>query len=220
MVIERSGFLFAAAALAAGGLGGWMAHESKVGTGQTPVAPLAMTSAAPAPSPPTVLVVEHVTPPPACDDTTGSPEDCPMVGPSDEGVCNLAAKRCSEFKISLKPKVAQAAVACLRRLKGNEMCDPARVNGCAHSALMAACPDPVPSLAASEAGLTQTASLVTASCEGILKGCATEALGPTMSDCRQTLSGMSETGRSNMMACVSTHCRDRGLLGCEARSQL
>jgi hypothetical protein len=40
-----------------------------------------------------------------------------------------------------------------------------------------------------------------------------------MSDCRQTLSGMSDTGRANMMACVSTHCRDRALLGCEAKKE-
>jgi hypothetical protein len=218
MVIERSGFLVAATALAAGGLGGWLAHESKFGTGQTTVAPPAMTSAAPAPSPPTVLVVEHVTPPPACDDSTGSVEDCPVIGPSDEGVCNLAARRCADFKVAFKPKVAQAAVACLRRLKGKELCDPARVNGCGHSALMAACQDPVPSPAASDTALAAAPpSVVTSSCEGILKGCSSEPLAPTMSDCRQTLSGMSDTGRANMMACVSAHCRDRGLLGCEAK---
>ena len=214
-MVERSGFLFAATALAAGAFGGWIAHDK--GVGVTPVSTPVTPSAAPVPSPPTVLVVEHVTPVPACDDNAGVAEDCPVIGPSDEGVCNLAAKRCGEFKVALKPKVAQAAVACLRRLKGNELCDPARVNGCAHSALMAACPDPLPPLVASEAGATQMASLVTASCEGIVRGCAGEALCPTLADCRQTLSGMSDTGRANMMACMSTHCRDRGLLGCEAR---
>src|SRR5258706_14683958 len=136
---------------------------------------------------------------------------------ADDGVCNLAAKRCEDFKAAFKPKVAQAAVACLRRLKGNELCDPARVNGCGHSALMAACPDPVPPVVAGEVGPTQTASFVTSSCEGIVKGCAGESLGPTLADCRQTLSGMSDTGRANMTACVSAHCRDRGLLGCEAK---
>jgi hypothetical protein len=218
MVIEKSGFLLAATALAAGGFGGWIAHESKGGATQTNVAPTAMTAAAPVPSPPTVLVVEHITPPPACDDDTGSVEDCPAVGPSDEGVCNLAAKRCKEFKAAFKSKVAQAAVACLKRLKGNELCDPARVNGCGHSALMSACPDPVPPAAAGDTtGAASATSPVATSCEGIVKGCSSEPLGPTMSDCRQTLSGMSDTGRASMMACVSTHCRDRGLLGCEAK---
>ncbi len=140
-----------------------------------------------------------------------------MIGPSDEGVCNLAAKRCADFKIAFKPKVAQAAVACLRRLKGNELCDPARVNGCAHAALMAACPDPVPSAAPGDTSGTPPATVVTSSCEGILKSCSSEPLAPTMADCRQTLSGMTDTGRANMMSCLSTHCRDRGLLGCEAK---
>lgn len=218
MVIEKSGFLLAATALAAGGFGGWIAHESKPSSAQTNVATTAMPTAAPVPSPPTVVVVEHVTPPPACDDSTGSVEDCPAIGPSDEGVCNFAAKRCSEFKIAFKPKVAQAAVACLKRLKGNELCDPARVNGCGHSALMAACPDPVPSVAAGDtAGTAPSPSPVASSCEGILKGCSSESLGPTMADCRQTLSGLTDTGRANMMSCLSNHCKDRGLLGCEAK---
>jgi hypothetical protein len=217
MVIEKSGFLLAATALAAGGFGGWIAHESKPNAAQTTVAAPAMTTAAPAPSPPTVLVVEHVTPPPACDDNTGSPEGCPAIGPSDEGVCNLAAKRCAEFKIAFKPKVAQAAVACLKRLKGNELCDAARVNGCGHSALMAACPDPVPFAAANDT--PPAPSLVAAACENILKSCSGESLSPTLSDCRQTLSGMTDTGRSSMMSCVSAHCRDRGLLGCEGKKE-
>jgi len=216
MVIERSSFLLAATALAAGGFGGWLARDK---SSSTPTADVPHASLAPVPSPPTIVVVEHVAPPPVCDDSIGSVEDCPVAGPSDEGFCNVAAKRCSEFKVAFKPKVAQAAVACLRRLKGQELCDQARVNLCGHTALMAACPDPVAPLAAADAGVAQATSLVVASCEGIVKGCAGEASAPTMSDCRQTLSGMSDTGRANMMACVSTHCRDRALLGCEAKKE-
>jgi len=215
MVIERSGFLLAATALAAGGFGGWLARDK---SSSTPTADVPH-AAAPVPSPPTVVIVERAPPPPVCDDSVGSVEECPAAGPSDEGFCNFAAKRCSEFKLAFKPKVAQAAVACLRRLKGQELCDQARVNLCGHTALMAACPDPVAPLAAIDGGAAPTPSLVTASCEGIVKGCAGEAPAPTMSDCRQTLSGMSDTGRANMTACVSTHCRDRALLGCEAKKE-
>jgi hypothetical protein len=214
MVIERSGFLLAATALAAGGLGGWLMRDK---SSPTPTADVPPASAAPVPSPPPV--VEHIPPPPVCDDSIGSVEDCPAAGPSDEGFCNFAAKRCAEFKLSFKPKVAQAAVACLKRLKGQELCDQARVNLCGHTALMAACPDPVASRAGADAGSAQTTSVVTASCESIVKGCAGESTAPTMSDCRQTLSGMSDTGRANMMACVSTHCRDRALLGCEGKKE-
>jgi len=213
MVVERSGFLLAATALAAGGFGGWLAHDSKSSSMPTADVPRA---AASAPIPPPA-VVERIPAAPVCDDSTGSVEECPAAGPSDEGFCNFAAKRCSEFKAAFKPKVAEAAVACLRRLKGQELCDPARVNLCGHTALMAACPDPVASLAAIDAGFAPAISVVTASCETIIKGCASEAPAPAMSDCRQTLSGMSDIGRANMMACVPTHCRDRGLLGCEAK---
>jgi hypothetical protein len=215
MAIERSGFLVAATALAAGGLGGWLFRDKSGSTLTADGPPHA--SVAPVPPPPTVIVVDRTPQPPPCDDNIGTVQDCPAVGPSDEGICNLAAKRCNDFKLAFKPKVAQAAVACLARLKGNELCDAARVNLCGHTALMAACPDPVAPLGTIEAGNAPPASVVLASCESILKGCAGEALPPSMSDCRQTLSGMSDTGRANMMACVSTHCRDRGLLGCEAK---
>jgi hypothetical protein len=214
MAIERSGFLLAATALAAGGFG-WFARDKS----STPTADVPHASVAPSATPPTVVIVDRTPPVPACDDSVASVEECPAAGPSDEGFCNFAAKRCSEFKLAFKPKVAQAAVACLRRLKGQELCDPARVNLCGHTALMAACQDPIAPLAAIDGGAVQPTSLVTASCEGIVKACAGDAPAPTMSDCRQTLSGMSDTGRANMMACVSTHCRDRGLLGCEAKKE-
>ena len=213
MVIERSGFLLTAVALAAGGFGGWVLHE------QTASRPIAAIPPPPMPPLAPIVVVEHVPPPPpACDDNVGSAEACPAVGPSDEGLCsNVAAKRCGEFKLAFKPKVAQAAVACLRRLKGNELCDPVRVNLCGHTALMAACADPLPASGPSAAAVAQVSSPVTVSCEGIVKSCASEALGPTMSDCRQTLSGMNELGRASMTQCLASHCGDRGLLGCEGK---
>jgi hypothetical protein len=212
MAIERSGFLLTATALAAGGMGGWLARDKS-----TPAPTADAPHASAAPVQPTIVVVDRTPPPPVCDDNVGTVQDCPAIGPSDEGICNFAAKRCAEFKIAFKPKVAQAAVACLARLKGNELCDQARVNLCGHAALMAACPDPVASPAAIEAGIAPVTSVVANACESIVKGCSNDALPPTMADCRQTLSGMSDTGRANMMACVSTHCRDRGLLGCEAK---
>jgi hypothetical protein len=214
MVIERSGFLLAAVALAGGGYVGWSMHESKTAK-QSSAAP--MPTAEPAAKPETVIVVEHVPALPACDDSVGTAEACPFVGPSDEGLCsNIAAIRCNEFKLAFKPRVAQAAVACLRSLKGNELCDATRVNLCGHRALMAACPDPAPP-AASDAGMAPAASAVALACENIVKSCASVPPGPTPADCRQTLSGMSDVGRATMTTCVTTHCADRGLLGCEAK---
>jgi hypothetical protein len=219
MIIERSGFLLMAGTLAAGGVGGWYVHDTKARQGHSAdmqQAPVVTVSAAPVAP---VVVVEHAPPPPVCDDSVGAAEDCPAVGPSDEGVCsNIAAKRCAEFKSAFKPKDAQAAVSCLRHLKGNELCDPARVNLCGHSALMAACPDsPPPS--ASDAGVSALSSPVALACDTIVKSSANQPLGPTTADCRQTLSGMTDFGRASMIACMSTHSADKGLLGCEALKQ-
>jgi hypothetical protein len=222
MIIEKSGFLLIAGTLAAGGVGGWLAHDSKAHRERVDALPVAALPVAPVAS---VVVVDQTPPPPVCDDNVGAPEDCPAVGPSDEGVCsNIAAKRCADFKSAFKPKVAQAAVSCLRHLKGNELCDPARVNLCGHSALMAACPDPTPPAAnahgaiannANGATAAESSSPVALACDNIIKSCTSQPLSPTLADCRQTLSGMTDFGRASMIACLSTHCGDKGLLGCE-----
>jgi len=39
---------------------------------------------------------------------------------------------------------------------------------------------------------------------------------PDDPDCRVTLAGMSDLGRSKMVSCMDAHCRDKGLLYCEA----
>jgi len=223
MVIEKSGFLLMAGTLAAGGVGGWLAHDAKTHRDRTQFAeppttavPLAApTSSAPA----TIVAADRVPPLPACDDTiaVGTMDDCPAMGPADEGVCtNFAAKRCAEFKTAFKPKVAQAAVACLKTLKGNAACDPARVNLCGHSALMAACPAPTPDPTLNGTTGAALTSPIDTACESIAKSCADQPLKPSTADCRQTLAGMTDVGRANMVECMATHCGDKGLLGCEA----
>ncbi len=238
MAIERSNFLLIAGALAAGGLGGWALRERSPDAGRPPAPNAVPPSAPPSVTHPTgpisVMVVEqNVEAPgtPACDDSQGTPEECPSVGPADEGICaNVIHKRCQEFKGALKPRVAAQAVACLRALKGNERCDPVRINQCGHASLMSACPDPLPPLKGqlqTTAG-TQPATVtlapdrsvpvtaVAAACESILKSCGRQPLAPTLSDCRQALAGMNDTGRASMVECVTAHCTDRGLYGCEA----
>ena len=219
MIIEKSGFLLMAGTLAAGGVGGWLAHDSKMQHEHAAPPPPAM-QVAPAAPPASVVVVEHVPPPPVCDDTTGTPGDCPAMGPSDEGVFNLAAKRCADFKAAFKPKVAAAAVSCLKSLKPGETSDPARVNLCGHTALMAACPDlppPAPQAGADMGNVPPPPpSAVSVACDNIVKSCASASVAPTPADCRQTLSGMTDAGRANMTECMATHCGDKGLLGCEA----
>ncbi|HEY0468231.1 MAG TPA: hypothetical protein VGC79_28730 [Polyangiaceae bacterium] len=220
MIIEKSGFLLMAGTLAAGGVGGWLAHDAKAHRERTELAappttavPLVASAASATP----VNSSDHLPAPVVCDDNLGTVEECPAMGPADEGVCtNFAAKRCAEFKSTFKPKVAQAAVACIKTLKGNAACDPARVNLCGHNALMAACPEPNADLTKTDAtGAAPASSPLASACENIVKGCGAQPSLPTLADCRQTLSGMTEFGRASMVECMATHCADKGLLGCE-----
>jgi hypothetical protein len=233
MIIDRSGFLLMASVLAVGGVGGWALSSSGVGRdlvnrGQNN-AP--RTSAdIPARSlekrEPASIEVAISQPEQTCDDSVGLPEECPSVGPADEGVCTVLTKRCNEYKAAFKPKVAQQAVACLRQLQGAQRCDPARVNLCGHAALMSACPEPEPPKVGTyvKAKGTMPASFtikqapearpspVMASCESIANVCPTQSL----AECQQTLVGMNDSGRASMVDCMSKHCQDRGLSGCEA----
>jgi hypothetical protein len=232
MAADRSSFLVIAAALAAGAVGGWALRERNPALPDPRAESDAKPIAAPAPTPLMVEVTDPVAASSAaCDDSVGASEECPSVGPSDEGMCaNVIYKRCGDYKSALKPRVAQRAVACLKQLKGNERCDAVRINQCGHAALMAACPEPTPpakgaylaGAGVQPASFTlakppQTgASSLTKSCVGLTKTCSGQPLGPSVEDCRQTLAGMNEAGRASTLECAAGHCSDRGLLGCEA----
>ena len=235
MAIDRSDFLILASTLAAGGAGGWFYRDRGPDLRTPPVAPAPATVQAPAPSSsvppwPSAVAIVDAKAAPACDDSQGTPEPCPSVGPADEGICaNLIYKRCQEFKTAFKPRVATNAVACLRALKGYERCDPLRINQCGHTALMAACPDAPPPLqgrlsSSSEVAPAQvtlepdpswSGTPVRAACESILKAC-NKPPAPTLTDCLQTLAGLNDMGRANMVDCATKHCNDRGLYLCEA----
>lgn len=240
MAIDRSDFLILASTLAAGGAGGWFVRDRSPDMRPPPpltAPPPAPPSAAPVPSGPIPVTVVDPTAgsAPACDDGQGTPEQCPSVGPADEGMCaNVIFKRCNDFKLAFKPRVATLAVACLRALKGNERCDPARVNQCGHMALMAACPTVAPplkgELSNATGGAPATVTLasdpsaapspVVEACQRILTACSKQPLAPTLPDCLQTLAGLNDVGRASMVDCASAHCADRGLYGCEAVAKL
>ena len=240
MAIDRSDFLILASTLAAGGAGGWFFRERSPDMRPPPpvaAPPPAKPSAAPAPLGPIAVSVVDPTAAsaPACDDSQGTAEQCPSVGPADEGMCiNVIFKRCNEFKLAFKPRVATLAVACLRALKGYERCDPARINQCGHMALMAACPAATPpmkgELNSASGGAPATVTLaadpsaaatpVAGACQSILKACSKQPIDPTLADCQQTLAGLNDVGRASMVDCASAHCTDRGLYACEAVPKL
>ncbi len=241
MALDQSAFLLMTGALAAGGAGGYYAHQQgwighdKSAETVTVVQPVAnpdeartdagTLSAANAPPVQSVEPVMAAAPLPLCDDSQGTPGDCPAPGmPTDEGGCGaFITTRCKDFKTSLKPRVAEVAVNCLRELKANERCDKNRVNLCGHLALTNACIEPEPvstgvsaTASAAAAATPPAPGSVVAMCDSIIKAAGTSRTGPTLADCRQTLSGMNETGRTRMLECMKKNWSTKGLLGCEA----
>lgn len=238
MAIDRASFLVLAGAIASSNLACQREPYGRAPAPEpapAPPTPSASLAAALKAGPIVVDVVEPATTTGAlvCDDTQGTAGDCPSIGPADEGVCpDVIAKRCAEFKVAMKPRVAAQAVECLRTLKGNERCDAARINQCGHAALMSACAEPsrprkgqltaasgtepVSVALVADSAPAAAPSPVHAACQTIQKACGERPLAPTLADCRQTLSGMSEIGRANMVECVSARCLTGGLYACEA----
>lgn len=226
MNIDRGSFLILVSTLAIGAAGGYVTAEKRLFPAldkwrgrppenpplpEPPRPPPVVADAAPPPPPPP--------PPPAaptCDDsfTTNAVGDCPPPGyPTIEGGCGSFANiRCGELKQSMKPKVAQTAVTCLNKLTPQERCDPMRVTLCAHLAFMNACPEREPEADAGAAPAGSAAAM----CQTIIAGCGASPIAPSMTECRQLLSGMNATGRERTRACMKNHCFDRGLVGCEA----
>lgn len=236
MNIDRSSFLIIVSTLAVGGAGGYVASEKRVFpgldkyVGHTPDKP----APEPPPPPPVADAAPAVTaappppPPPAgptCDDSVATPGACPPPGyPTIEGGCgSFASIRCAEMKQSMKPKVAATAVTCLMKLTPQERCDPARVVLCGHLAYMNACPEADPPAAGGAGALATPGdaggakSAVATACQAIIDGCSAspDRVAPSMTECKQLLSGMTEAGRERTRACMKAHCFDRGLVGCE-----
>jgi hypothetical protein len=224
MFVDKGKFLLALGGLAAGGAGGYYASDHHVVDRLR--APYA--SNAPAESPgvanamPGTPAVGAAVPAPACDDMTGAPAACPPPPYSaDESGCAPVAKnRCEDFKASMKPRIAEQAVACVLALTPGQQCDPKRVDLCGHNALMNACtPPPRPGEATGGATAASTTTAATGNddlgsrCRSIAQSCP----GASERDCEATLAGMTAVGRERMSRCMSAHCSDKGLVGCEAK---
>ena len=213
MIIDRGVFFLCVSSIAAGGVGGYVASEKDVLPhlpGSSHASRPALSSAPIAVAVPVAVPVVSAAPvatAPPCDDTVGEPEACPaMPGPTVEGgpSCGAAATtRCNDFKLTMKPRVAQAAVACLTKLTAVERCDPKRVELCGHLALMNACDE----------GATPT---VSTACDRLAESCGASGLSPSPKECRLTMSGLREVGREALLDCAKKHCFDKGVLGCEA----
>jgi hypothetical protein len=223
MHVDKAAFFLAVSTLAAGGVGGYFAAKS--GLLERPTSPgVAERQPAPPETPQAASAgvpssIEHATP--SCDDMVGSPAACPPIGYSaDEGGCEaVPTKRCELFKRTMKPRVAERAVACLNALNPAQRCDPNKLSACGHAALMSACSaDDTASAPASAA--SPASDDLASRCAAIVQGCAGTPFGPTLRDCRATLAGMNALGREQMTSCLTDHCADKGLLGCESAIQV
>jgi len=220
MVIDRTSFMVAVGSLLVGGAGGYFAGERNV-LQSTPTVGVAELQPPPTHPPPDLVATSAApaaAPAPVCDDTVGTAADCPAPGyPSEEGVgCGaLPTKRCQDFKQTMKPRVAERAVACLNALNPGLRCDASRLSLCAHRALMDACPEPE---GAAVAGVPASDELAVR-CASLVQGCGSTGAAPSVRECRATLAGLSSFGRDQMASCMKTHCADKGLVGCEAMVQ-
>jgi hypothetical protein len=225
MHVDKPGFFLAMSALAAGGLGGYVAAKSGVldrlstvgvAERQAPTTPSATppsgTPLTEAPSSAALAVTPASAP--VCDDMMGTPGVCPQPGYSaDEGGCGgLATQRCQDFKQSMKPRVAERGVACLSALTPAQRCDTRSLNACGHAALMSACSADLGAVAGAPSDELESR------CRAITMSCGASPMTPTARDCRTTLAGMTTAGRDRMGTCMASHCGDLGLLGCESAS--
>jgi hypothetical protein len=216
MVIDRTSFFLALGGLVAGSAGGYYVGDRGLLTNPTATGvteqqpPVSFATATPV----AVSETPQVPPPPVCDDSVGTAATCPVPYSSEEGEgCGaLPTKRCQDFKQTMKPRVAEHAVACLNALPPAQRCDTNRMSLCAHAALMDACPEPE----ATSNATTPAADEITTRCASIAQVCSGAAFSPSARECRATLAGLTAFGRDQILSCMKTHCGDKGLVGCEA----
>lgn len=93
-------------------------------------------------------------------------------------------EHCAAYKKFLKPKVAEAAVACLRALSPKRQCDACAVYACGDRAMKASCPDPT----------------ALAECKAMRVRC------PAMpqEECLRYVSALVPAGRARLRACMTS----------------
>jgi hypothetical protein len=115
-------------------------------------------------------------------------------GPTCESI-NDTKQECPTLATLLEPRVAQAAVECLRRRSGTKaICEFNVTSICAYEALGSACLDP-------------SAKAV---CDGVLKKCGTARGGSnkmSRDSCEAGVSGIAAAKRKKFISCISEYCR-------------
>ena len=222
MKIDRERFLVLVSLLAGGACAQTQSSDPAAPGPAAPTAVMTVASVTTIPletAAPPVATTPPPAPPPAAtpkaspDPYKGTPVTAQACNPSDNMVaggpyaCNLRAPgpTCESFKDTvqecptlqklLKPRVASAALECLKRKSGTkEICEFNITSICAYEALGSACLDPS----------------VTRACDGIMNRCG----GPkgnynkmSRESCEAGVSGIADSKRKKFISCISESCR-------------
>ena len=122
-----------------------------------------------------------------CDDTIGPVVDCSSLDELDCGDAGaeFLSAECEMLEFNFKPVPGNAARNCMNELAPADLCVEGNRNSCMAEALGASCPDP-------EAD---------DDCEAIVLVCEEQL--PSFSACSSVLSGMTESGRTQMVDCMT-----------------
>jgi hypothetical protein len=168
------------------------------GANVTPVAPPAppIPGPTPGPTPPPAPVVapDGGAAPAACLDESAAAVPACQLQPLDPSCASntFPSQRCQTYIADFDPKVAAAAVGCMNKLTGKQLCDSSQAYACGNESLQQACNDPT------------TAQL----CQVAATPCKVGA-----EDCVVMLSGLNSAGQTAVAQCVAQGC-SAGLYSC------
>jgi hypothetical protein len=124
-----------------------------------------------------------------CDDTTNTTVTCAELGQADcAGLEGFLTSECEMVAFYMKPGAANAARSCMIALDPPELCNTTNPHTCIVDALASSCPDP-------EAD---------DECTTIVAACGDSS--PELSECSSALSGMTQSGRDQMVQCMTAPC--------------
>jgi hypothetical protein len=123
---------------------------------------------------------------PACNDTADTLVTCSALDQTDcSGLEGFLSSECEMIEFIMKQAAANVARSCMIELEPPELCVTTSTHACIVQGLGSSCPDP-------EAD---------DECTTIAAACGDS---PTFSECSSTLSGMTQSGRDQMVQCMAS----------------
>jgi hypothetical protein len=124
-----------------------------------------------------------------CDDTASTVVSCDDLGQTEcDGLEGFLSSECEMVAFMMKPATANVARNCMIALAPPELCDETNTYTCIVEALGSSCPDP-------EAD--DECAIIAPVCDDS---------SPAFSACSSALSGMTQSGRDQMVQCMTELC--------------